>query len=301
MARTTIIIILALFSRQLVLVNANSTCYDTWGHANSDHVPCSTGLETGNAGGCCKKDDYCLSNGLCLGAGTNLMMQQGCTDPKWGSPCKQYCPAKDQLAKSDILEIALIPCAGSFDGGASIKYCCGPDAQACCQSASFTAIPTGTIVRGNVAVVTMTATPTPTDTSNDTAASNALKIALGVGLGVGLPVLLTLCAIAALIIRQRASAAARLRTHHPMTSFGNLSAVTSHGRYYEPGSGNEAWRQSPADSEPWPQTSVVAAGWVSRGAPPPPPVAVVEIDGRQAPQRKVELPTPVAEYRERKM
>ncbi|KAK3317198.1 hypothetical protein B0T19DRAFT_404905 [Cercophora scortea] len=282
-----------IFSRQLLSVNANSTCYDTWGHANPDHIPCST--ENGDAGGCCKKDDYCLSNGLCLSAGTNLMMQQGCTDPKWGSPCKQYCPAKDQLAKNEIFEIALIPCAKSFDGSTSIKYCCGPDAQACCQSASFTAIPTGTIVRGNVVVVTMTTTPTPSNTNSNAASTsddstNALKIALGVGLGVGVPILLTLCAIAVLIIRQRASAAASgLHTHHPMTSFGNLSAA-SDGRY-RPGS-NDAWRQSPAESEPWQTSTPAAPGWLSRAPPPRPPAPVAEIDGRQAP-RKVELPTPV--------
>ena len=68
------------------------SCYDTSGNLNQNFYPCDVTLEISS---CCSGTDLCLSNGLCLDdGGNNLLSQQGCTDPNWGSPCHKFCPQK---------------------------------------------------------------------------------------------------------------------------------------------------------------------------------------------------------------
>jgi hypothetical protein len=73
---------------------ADSKCYDTWGNEDANQLPCfAPGTTDMNATTwCCSKNDYCLSNGLCLSPGyNNLMLQEGCTDKAWGAPCNKIC------------------------------------------------------------------------------------------------------------------------------------------------------------------------------------------------------------------
>ncbi len=73
------------------ITSADPICYDTWGGENPDLVPCSSS-DLSKSASCCNKDDYCLSNGLCLSTGVNnLMTQQGCTDKNWSQPCNRIC------------------------------------------------------------------------------------------------------------------------------------------------------------------------------------------------------------------
>lgn len=55
-----------------------------------DLYPCDA---TAEVSPCCSGLDFCLSNGLCLDAGSNNgFTQQGCTSKGWDFPCRQYCP-----------------------------------------------------------------------------------------------------------------------------------------------------------------------------------------------------------------
>jgi hypothetical protein len=74
------------------IVYAAATYYYTDGSVenSSDQLACDP---TATVSACCGETDYCLSNGLCFDAGANnLLAVQGCTDPKWSSPCHAYCP-----------------------------------------------------------------------------------------------------------------------------------------------------------------------------------------------------------------
>nr|CDP30130.1 Putative protein of unknown function [Podospora anserina S mat+] len=72
------------------------TCYDTWGNRDTNQVPCygpGSTPDTKTTTHCCNKNDYCLSNGLCMSPqANNLMTQQGCTDKDWNdSSCNRLC------------------------------------------------------------------------------------------------------------------------------------------------------------------------------------------------------------------
>lgn len=86
------------------VVNADHTCYDTWGNSDENLSPCyspgTTDLHANTH--CCRKGDICLSNGLCISPGSQyIMTQQGCTDKAWGAPCSKYC-SKSMLAISAL-------------------------------------------------------------------------------------------------------------------------------------------------------------------------------------------------------
>lgn len=65
------------------------TCYKPDGTPDPEMKPCDP---TAKVSTCCRPDDFCLSNGLCLGGGgNNGFSQQGCTKEKWDFPCQQLC------------------------------------------------------------------------------------------------------------------------------------------------------------------------------------------------------------------
>ncbi|KAK3312826.1 hypothetical protein B0H66DRAFT_381151 [Apodospora peruviana] len=176
-----------------------TTCYDTWGTKNTDLIPCGSAEDPSKPVSCCARDDYCLSNGLCLStSASNLMTQQGCTDNKWGAPCNKMCvvdsanpqqtfnksiqgrapddngtPEQLLVARDhpDDRGIALIPCVDSWNGQGSVRYCCGNEAQACCKSSQWMSVPAGTIVREAVATTTPAALTDATTTAGPTTAS----------------------------------------------------------------------------------------------------------------------------------
>lgn len=72
-----------------VMLRAAATCYDYDGKEMKDVFPCDA---TADVSQCCSKNDFCLSNGLCLDAGSNNgFTQQGCTSKGWDFPCQKYC------------------------------------------------------------------------------------------------------------------------------------------------------------------------------------------------------------------
>jgi hypothetical protein len=208
-----------------------ATCYDTGGNLQTSFYPCNSSLEVST---CCNGTDYCLSNGLCFDdAENNVMTQQGCTDPNWGSPCHKFCsPGKSCRGEYVFLEafnhttevgteIAVIPCDQSWSGGGYISYCCQPDAADCCSKSAWGNIPVGTIIRNPISTSTsavstssslfgsissQTATTSASQTvaqsasSTPSADSGSLRIGLGVGLGVGLPIALALIGLLGFLV-----------------------------------------------------------------------------------------------------
>ncbi|KAK3985265.1 hypothetical protein QBC44DRAFT_162023 [Cladorrhinum sp. PSN332] len=215
------------------VVMADHTCYDTWGNSNDGELlPCySPGTTDLNANThCCKKGDVCLSNGLCLTPGSHyIMTQQGCTDKAWGKPCSQYCDNKRTLQGTNSA-IPLIACPNTLTTGDSPpKFCCGPDASSCCQTASSQlTIPTGTMYQADIVRATFTVTPTSSSSSSDT--SFPLKIGLGIGLGLGIPILLVLSAVAYFL--------ARPRYHSTTTSSSRRHLKPGFSKSHGPGGGN---------------------------------------------------------------
>lgn len=99
MASKTMLSLLA--GAGLLLASARAACYDTWGNEDPNQLPCFApgAADTTATTWCCNKDDYCLSNGLCLSPGANnLMTQQGCTDQNWGEGCQKFCPAPSRMS-----------------------------------------------------------------------------------------------------------------------------------------------------------------------------------------------------------
>jgi hypothetical protein len=72
--------------------DTNSTCFRIDGTAKpaaEGWLPCNPGAA---ASPCCDKNDFCLSNGLCLNAvGNNFIALQGCTSDSWEAPCNKVC------------------------------------------------------------------------------------------------------------------------------------------------------------------------------------------------------------------
>ncbi|KAK3305895.1 uncharacterized protein B0T15DRAFT_494027 [Chaetomium strumarium] len=178
---------------------ADPKCYDTWGNEDASQLPCfAPGTTDTNATTwCCNKNDYCLSNGLCLSPG---LTQQGCTDKAWGTPCNKICSSSD--GNRTTLGIPLIPCPASHNADTNeFQFCCGPDATSCCDNAiSWTSIPAGTIIRGPVTSTDSSTSPSScSNSSSSSSNSYSLKLGLGIGLGIGIPILLVLLGVAYLL------------------------------------------------------------------------------------------------------
>jgi len=80
---------LALVVIHIAFVSGTTTCYNNTGSPVPNMRVCDP---DSNISTCCNLADFCLSNGLCLNAGANQMIEiQGCTDRTWASPCQRYC------------------------------------------------------------------------------------------------------------------------------------------------------------------------------------------------------------------
>lgn len=57
----------------------------------AQHVPCYTSGESH----CCLEGMTCLSNGLCMNAGSGVFSRDSCTDPTWSAAiCPTLCPGE---------------------------------------------------------------------------------------------------------------------------------------------------------------------------------------------------------------
>ncbi|KAK4194923.1 hypothetical protein QBC40DRAFT_317802 [Triangularia verruculosa] len=192
---------LLLFSSCIGGVEAQEpTCYDTWGNKDSNQMPCygpGSTSDTKTITHCCNKNDYCLSNGLCMSPqANNLMTQQGCTDKDWnGSSCNRFC--QPQKRNNLLSSIPLIPCPATFNSSNGLQFCCGnnpEEAATCCESSVSISIPTGTLL--------LPSSPSPSDSPSSTT-SETLKIGLGIGLGIGIPIFAVLLVVAYLLAHPR--------------------------------------------------------------------------------------------------
>ncbi|KAJ3498137.1 hypothetical protein NLG97_g1361 [Lecanicillium saksenae] len=186
---------------------ADLKCYKLDGTLDTEMKPCDP---TAKVSTCCRPDDFCLSNGLCLGGGgNNGFSQQGCTDSKWNFPCQSYC--SDSQARFSDGYHYLEKCSG-FDAAGENLFCCGGD-YGCCNNTDlivrgikrFTAMsragaPTSTATGGTT--VTVTATPTGDANNNNnngtSKTDNSKIVAVGAGVGASLGVAL-LVAVGALV------------------------------------------------------------------------------------------------------
>ena len=74
------------------IASAAATCYKVDGTPQPLFQPCNPEAKISS---CCNSIDFCMSNGLCMDAGSfnNLASVQGCTDKGWGAPCFRPCTA----------------------------------------------------------------------------------------------------------------------------------------------------------------------------------------------------------------
>lgn len=82
-------------------------CYRMSGEEDPEMLPCDP---TAKVSYCCRKNDFCLSNGLCMGGGdggNNGFAQQGCTAQKWDElPCQKLCTDVGGKYKSTLLPVS---------------------------------------------------------------------------------------------------------------------------------------------------------------------------------------------------
>ncbi|VBB81974.1 Putative protein of unknown function [Podospora comata] len=178
------------------------TCYDTWGNKDTNQVPCygsGSTPDTKTTTHCCNKNDYCLSNGLCMSPqANNLMTQQGCTDKDWNdSSCNRLC--QPEKRNNLLPSIPLIPCPSTFNSSSGLQFCCGntpSEAATCCSSSSSSSpfpIRPGALL--------LPSSPSPSDTTS--ASPETLKIGLGIGLGIGIPIFALLLVLTYLLAHPR--------------------------------------------------------------------------------------------------
>ncbi|KAK4176754.1 hypothetical protein QBC36DRAFT_238196 [Triangularia setosa] len=207
------------------------TCYDTWGNKDSNQVPCyGPGLTPGTntITHCCNKNDYCLSNGLCMSPRVNnLMTQQGCTDKDWnGSSCKRLC--QPEKRNNLLPSIPLIPCLTSLNSSDGLQFCCGSnpeEAATCCESGSGIPIPTGSLL--------LPSPSSPSDLSSSNTSSETLKIGLGIGLGIGVPIFAILLVVAYFLAHPR---------YPPSTSSSSRPHTSNQAKHrYHPSNLSSGW------------------------------------------------------------
>ncbi|KAI0601105.1 hypothetical protein F4775DRAFT_589796 [Biscogniauxia sp. FL1348] len=198
-------------------------CYSRDGSLMAYWEPCNS---TDEIGFCCSSEDFCLSNGLCLGGQFDQGWSvQGCTDRAWRVPCVDWCERFPPT--NDLLFIDLC------DRKAN-QYCCGggccndeeplmfkrPIATSIWRPEVRVTIPEGTswdagdpektssgTETGPETITTTTATTTPENTESCPPPGQdptPNRVVLSVGLGVGAPLALALAVMSFLLWRQRA-------------------------------------------------------------------------------------------------
>ncbi|KAL4918603.1 hypothetical protein BDW62DRAFT_63826 [Aspergillus aurantiobrunneus] len=118
----------------LLSVALAARCYYTDGsYALEEQQPCFPDQENSACCGLAKtngdENDYCLTNGLCLGqvAGyRGFMLLNSCTDSSWESDsCPNFCPRSMRVSYG----IHILPCPAK--GGS--QWCCSTDGSNCCD------------------------------------------------------------------------------------------------------------------------------------------------------------------------
>ncbi|KAL4951035.1 hypothetical protein BDW69DRAFT_45733 [Aspergillus filifer] len=120
----------------LLLKTHAAKCYYTDGSfALDEQQPCFPEQEVSACCGLAKtngdENDFCLTNGLCLGqvsGYTGFMLLNSCTDSSWESDdCPNFCPKSMQVSYG----IHILPCLGKSNN----QWCCSTDGSDCCDDA----------------------------------------------------------------------------------------------------------------------------------------------------------------------
>ncbi|KAJ2905182.1 hypothetical protein MKZ38_006088 [Zalerion maritima] len=174
----------------------------------SDVYPCNPDAPVSH---CCRAEDYCLSNGLCLNAeDDNWYTIQGCTTEVWEGPCVNEFQ-NDNGSEKVVIHVW----ACEFKETKDVIYCLGE--SNCCDhdGAATVLLPRWTdVYRPLAASTSRSSSASSTSTSEDdtTSASSSsssddqtLKIALGVGVGVGACLVASIIFLSVQIRRKNAS------------------------------------------------------------------------------------------------
>ncbi|KAH9885171.1 hypothetical protein F4778DRAFT_787348 [Xylariomycetidae sp. FL2044] len=201
------ILAIALF---LQAARCHTTCFKHDGHEQvaKTWVPCNN---DGKSNACCGEHDYCMDNGLCMGASeNNYIMVQGCTDTFWSNPCVRACKKSDWRNQNDDGSITVWMCSPN-SGTGTMEYCCGRK-NCCDDKAKYEHIRLATQfwTPGNASGVAVTSGIQVTAASPLTSAESAISdqpsmiTDIAVALGVGIPLgFLMIAAISCLAWRTR--------------------------------------------------------------------------------------------------
>ncbi|EEP79395.1 predicted protein [Uncinocarpus reesii 1704] len=200
----------------LVTTAFSATCYFPDGSEAKRDVPC----KSNGATFCCRYNDICMSNGICMGVGDQpyVMSRGTCTDREWKAEgCPSVCRGPKDNADGGVAITV-------FRGGKHPTYCCGGittkgDTKVCDNEDLPFSLQDGEMIFGHAALsnVVSSASATETDTtpttppaisppsnspSSGSCSSKSREVAIGAGVGVPLGII-ALFAIGGMIFERR--------------------------------------------------------------------------------------------------
>ncbi|KAI0440087.1 hypothetical protein F4803DRAFT_528916 [Xylaria telfairii] len=117
-----------------IIPSLGRSCYNLEGQLIGDDArisprqPCDAYASTTP---CCSRDDFCLSNGLCLdNGGDGRLTIQGCTNPDWAPPCRAEFRDCSSSITSDYIPVWMCRSIGG-----TIDLCCDSSDAQCCTAA----------------------------------------------------------------------------------------------------------------------------------------------------------------------
>ncbi|KAK4215434.1 hypothetical protein QBC37DRAFT_372065 [Rhypophila decipiens] len=195
-------------------------CYRANGTRDETLFACNPSDDTSP---CCRANDLCLSNGLCLnlgGHGDNSYSTQGCTDPKWGSPCLSRCGDKMLEFGLGMWPYPLTCCSCNSVSASSLpEWCCWRGEKCCGWPETRFQLPLFKAAGKPGSAATeapdieagggSSTYPSPTSINSDITGSrldgngtadpngsgHPMVLGIGLGLGLGLGLLLFACAV----------------------------------------------------------------------------------------------------------
>ncbi|KAL4743499.1 hypothetical protein BDV11DRAFT_178490 [Aspergillus similis] len=257
-------------------VTLAAKCYYTDGtFALDEQQPCFPEKEHSACCGIAKtngdENDYCLTNGLCLGqvkGYTGFVLLNSCTDSSWESDdCPNFCPKSMQVSYG----IHILPCLESSNN----QWCCSTDGSDCCDNAfeldmgklmypgpggnwtnptsvinppTSTGASTTSSTGDNASqtattTVTVTSDPDPDSVSSSSetcdngagTCQDSKTTIVGVGVGLGVALVVCLASSAAALCFQRRQFSRRLEeTKASFLAFGYLPAPRAQAELFAP-------------------------------------------------------------------
>ncbi|ETN45765.1 uncharacterized protein HMPREF1541_09598 [Cyphellophora europaea CBS 101466] len=123
-------LLLAVAALMSLVAADNATCYNLFGQADDSLRPCGPNADVS---ACCRKDDICLSSGLCMSTASSwagFIWANGCTDATHADKaCPSQCQSKTSVNTSSSFNV--LQCTFPFSNGTEQR-----DPQWCCRSAT---------------------------------------------------------------------------------------------------------------------------------------------------------------------